>query len=321
MRKVLVITTGRADETPLFPVVSALHQTALIVDVCCIGGVDTPAVAGYVDRAFMLNYDADCVIMLGDRWELLIACAEALKCGIPIVHIHGGENTAGSFDDLTRDAISKLACLHFVAHESYGRHLERIGESKIFVTGAPGLDNLANLPPRPTEKEVMDLNQCVATWHPVTLADEPVDPLIEALEDYWCNVIWTAPNRDPGRDKIIDRVGAHKFSYMSPQDFVRECRRSLFVIGNSSMGIIEAPAMGVPSVNIGSRQAGRILSPSVINSANTAFEIKSAMCEACDYRGPFVLQFGTPGEISKRIVNILQTIEMSNVKRRKCESL
>lgn len=320
MQNVLVITTGRADAVPLWPVVQAMRAEGIHVNTRDVGPGAPYSVVTKTVHAFDDNETAEAVVVLGDRWELLYVCADALKRGIPIIHIHGGEATAGSFDDLTRDAVSKMASLHFVAHTAYADHLNRIGECEHFVVGAPGLDNLLSMM-RATKEEIDRWNQCVATWHPVTLADESVEPLIESLAKTDLNILWTQPNNDPGWQKVVETIGNEKICYMDPHEFRVQCSRSRFVIGNSSMGIIEAPAMFVPSINIGTRQDGRLRSPSVIDCENTVDAILAAIAQASVYDGPFHCPFGTPGMVSRRIARIIASRSKKGLVKKRCESL
>jgi UDP-N-acetylglucosamine 2-epimerase (non-hydrolysing)/GDP/UDP-N,N'-diacetylbacillosamine 2-epimerase (hydrolysing) len=299
-----------------------MREEGIFVDVKNIGAFRSSEVAHLASEAMLPHHQYECVVMLGDRWELLFACAEALKSGLPIIHLHGGEHTAGSFDDLTRDAVSKIASVHFVSHRAYACHLEHIGETQeIHVVGAPGLDNFVNVMCRPPKNELMELNMCVATWHPVTLADESVQPLIDALRETGMKVMWTIPNRDPGRDEIIEAVGNSNFSFPTPATFINYCMKSMFVIGNSSMGLIEAPTLGIPSINIGTRQNGRIRSKSVIDCGNTVDKIKSAIHEAKTREPAPSFEFGVPGMVSPIIARIIKQMKPGYLKAKKCESL
>jgi len=305
MPRILCVTTARADQIPLWPVICELRAVGFDVHVASCGAVDLVQSAKRVQNAFNIGPFA-AVVWLGDRWELLPVCTEAMLRNITIVHLHGGELTAGAFDDKTRCAVSMLSNVHLVAHPSYAQRVRSFGCSPVCVVGAPGLDNLHSLPARDME-EVKRLRQCVATWHPVTRAAwEHPRNIIAELEARNINAIWTSPNTDPGYREVKDMIGHHNFSYLDPSQFVRECRKSLFVIGNSSMGVIEAPTMRVPTVNVGKRQEGRICGSSVISCPYD--EVGWAIDMALEYEGPFEDKFGRPGEVATKIVMEMRRI-------------
>jgi UDP-hydrolysing UDP-N-acetyl-D-glucosamine 2-epimerase len=226
------------------------------------------------------------MVILGDRWETLCAATAAACARIPIAHIHGGESTWGAMDDSMRHAISKLSHIHCVANVQFAETLSRMGEKNIYITGAPGLDNLRltiDEGPRKPGKYF------VCTYHPETLADvseHGVVELIAALEefpDYF--IYWTGVNNDPGNGEVshlIENCGFGTVVDWSLGEYLRRCRHAAAVIGNSSSGIIEAPYLGVPSVNIGDRQAGRPMGPSVIQAEPIRAAITTAILFALD---------------------------------------
>lgn len=225
----------------------------------------------------------DCLLLLGDRFEMLGAATAALLTGVPVVHIAGGTVSEGAFDDSIRNAISKMATLHLVETELCRHRLLQMGEnpSAVVRTGALGVWNALNvgrldrraLAARigfdPGEKFIM------ATYHPETLASLPatrqlsifLSGLRMALEaDPHLRVIITAPNSDTDPAPLIALI--HAFAAESPERvcYVRSLGRvgylsavalSRGVVGNSSSGIVETPSLGVPTVNVGDRQKGR----------------------------------------------------------------
>ena len=243
------------------------------------------------------------VVILGDRYEAFCAAAAAHVLHIPIVHLHGGEVTEGAYDDAFRHSITKMASLHLAAAEEYANRIKTMGEEpdRVFTVGAIGLDNLRNLDPIPRETLERDLG-CVlggevflVTFHPTTLDSEDavaqVNELFAALDTYpEAVIIITKANADdqgrainmeierhaashPGRVLAFDSLGRHR--YLS---LMKLCRA---VVGNSSSGIIEAPTAGVPTVNVGDRQKGRLRAASVIDCHCGCESIKAALQQAC----------------------------------------
>lgn len=227
----------------------------------------------------------DVLVILGDRFEALAAAQVALVLGIPIAHIHGGEVTEGAMDDAFRHAITKMAHLHFVAADAYANRVIQMGTpaDRVFVVGAPGLDDLlvrksTSLQPV-MDRFAFDLKPpyILATYHPATASQE--DPLatmqamltaLDAVEDH--QIVLTFANADqdgrkmneltkdfaalrPGRVLAVPSLGFDLYGAVLGQAAV--------VVGNSSSAIIEAPAFGIPTLNIGARQTGRLMAESI----------------------------------------------------------
>lgn len=244
----------------------------------------------------------DILVILGDRYEAFAAAATAMMLRIPIAHIHGGEATEGLIDEAIRHAITKMAHLHFAAAEPYRRRIVQLGETpeRVFNVGAPGLDNidthtfmgrdeLAESIGFDMEGEVF-----LITYHPVTLDTEGpergVSALLTALDDFpEARVVFTAANADMAGREVNARIQAYvdlhadrmmltpSLGYRRYLSLVNEAR---VVIGNSSSGLIEVPAVGTPTVNIGERQQGRLRAPSVIDCDDTAAAIAAAIAQA-----------------------------------------
>lgn len=233
----------------------------------------------------------DIILLLGDRYEMLSAATTALLYKIPIAHLHGGEITEGAYDDAIRHAITKMSHLHFTSTEEYRKRVIQMGESpdKVFNVGALGVENVLtnSLMTKQDLEKSIDFNlgekSVLVTYHPVTLenctAEEQFKNLLNALNEFSdYKIIFTYPNSDTdGRiivnlienfvqnnpDRAISFSSLGKLRYLSTLQFVRA------VIGNSSSGLIEVPSMGIPTLNIGNRQKGRIFAPSVINCDTT----------------------------------------------------
>lgn len=258
------------------------------------------AVAGFADAYDQLH--PDIVVVLGDRYEILAAAQAAALMRIPVAHIHGGEITEGAFDDAIRHAITKLSTYHFTAAEAYRTRVVQMGEQPqhVWNVGALGIDNIRHetlLGKDDLARELgIDLSSplFVVTYHPVTMAaDDGLDgarAMIKALEaqsDAHCIV--TGVNADPAHKAVADALDAFVARTAPRTVFVPTLGRVAYlsvlacadaVIGNSSSGIIEAPSLGVPTINIGPRQDGRLRAPSVIDCAAQADAISAALVRA-----------------------------------------
>lgn len=275
----------------------------------------------------------DLLIILGDRFEALAIAQAALIMKIPIAHVHGGEISEGAFDDAIRHAITKMASLHFVAAERYRQRVIQMGEqpSTVFNVGAIGLDHFmrgARMPMDELRASLgFELRQpyLLVTYHPVTQLDEAPEAtfaaLLDALDRFPDHqVLITYPNADNGGRELIRMVQA--YAAAQPQ---RVCsvaslgfRRyhsalssAAAMIGNSSSGIIEAPAFAVPTVNVGARQLGRLAAESVLHCAANEDSICAAICEALSEQFRAVCSNATnpygQGNAAGAIVAVLET--------------
>ncbi len=241
----------------------------------------------------------DMVVILGDRYELLAVASAAVIMRIPIVHLHGGEISEGAIDDSIRHALTKLSALHLTSAEPHRQRVIQMGESpdRVFNIGAIGVANVLAVEPLPKEELeqelgiTIDRRSLLVTFHPVTAADEsPAEQFQSLLNALDCfpqsTVIFTYPNNDargaviidmlqsyaaarPGRVAAVPSLGMKR--YLSALHYVGAA------VGNSSSGIIEVPSMGIPTVNIGDRQKGRLASASVINCPADAESITRAI--------------------------------------------
>jgi UDP-N-acetylglucosamine 2-epimerase (non-hydrolysing) len=244
----------------------------------------------------------DLVVILGDRYELLGVAAAATLHRVPIVHLSGGEITTGAIDDAVRHALTKLSHLHLCTTEVYAARVRSMGEERwrVHVVGEPGLDRLEGLL---SAFQVRDLEAAIGvelqrpvgllTYHPPTLAPpgeaaRELDALLLASSAL-PTVIATHPGPDLGSRAIIEalqvwsttRAGAvvvHSLGELFP----RALAEADVVLGNSSSGIIEAPSLAVPVVNVGKRQDGRVRWPGVIDVGADADEVRRAIDRALD---------------------------------------
>ena len=310
MKRILVVSSGRADASPLRPVVEALG------DMVCASpdlGEAAPYQAVSIIEDDIESFEPDVMLVLGDRFEILGACLAATHARIPIAHIHGGEASFGSFDNQIRDAITKLAHIHFVAAEPMRERLLALGEEphRIHVTGAPGLDNLVTTMNMPRKRG----NFFLVTYHPPTLSQPNVGALIAALRRFSSSygVALSKSNNDPGGAEI-DRIFFDAGFREVKHEYIHSMRNCAVVVGNSSSGIIEAPYLEVPTVNIGPRQDGRLKGRSIIDCPEDADAIEQAILKALKYDGPYDRLYGEPGG-SQKIADILKDWQPDMVKR------
>lgn len=263
----------------------------------------------------------DLIVLLGDRYEALAAAQAAMILGIPIAHLHGGERTEGAIDEAIRHAITKMAHLHFTATEEFRQRVIQLGEApeRVFTVGATGLDNIATLDPAPCAEleEVlgiaMDAPILLVTYHPVTLdaaGSDDFEALLDALAELNdVRIVFTGANADALGQEINAKV--ERFCAARPgactqvtslgfRRYLSLMQLSAVVVGNSSSGIVEAPSIGVPTVNVGTRQQGRPRPPAVIDCPPTRDAIRAALdsalsaelqARARERRSPY----GTPG--------------------------
>ncbi len=231
------------------------------------------------------NLKPDIVVTIADRYETLATAIAASYMNIPVAHVQGGEVT-GSIDEKVRHAVTKLSDLHLVATQGAADRVIRMGEDPetVFVTGCPSIDLAAEVMEQPALNfdplkkydgvgPLLDLSKgyLVVLQHPVTteyeLARKHIVETLHAVTSTGLPALWFWPNVDAGSDGTSNGIRAyrekglatnlHFFKNMTPTDFLRLIERSLCLVGNSSVGIREASFLGVPVVNIGSRQNGR----------------------------------------------------------------
>ncbi len=279
----------------------------------------------------------DVLVLLGDRYELLAAAQAAVLARVPIAHIHGGEATEGAIDESIRHAVTKLSHWHFAAAEPYAERIRQMGEAqdRVWNVGALAMDNIAALDPEPKDALERFLGLTLRapafliTYHPVTLEDDgglaAMQALLSALDDVAGSIVITGTNADPGASAIranlqvfaderpgrvvlVESLGARR--YLSLMHHVDA------VVGNSSSGLLEAPAVGVPTVDIGPRQQGRLRAPSVLHCGESAWEIRQALDTAlsADHLAIAVRRespYGRPGA-ARRIVDLLATVDLTS---------
>lgn len=264
-------------------------------------GTATSMGLGLIGFASALDrLDPDILVVIGDRFEMWVAAQAAFVARRRIAHIHGGETTEGAFDEGIRHSLTKLAHLHFVAAEPYRRRVIQLGESpeRVFTVGAPGLDHLTRTECMSREDLAasisLDLQSPVfaVTLHPATLegnAAEAAEALTRALDDFPdASVVITAANADP-EGRVINRKlsayadrrdSARMVPSLGQKRYLSLLQHADVVIGNSSSGLLEAPPLHTPTVNIGNRQKGRLRAVSVLDCEPEATEIAETIRKA-----------------------------------------
>lgn len=252
--------------------------------------------ASHLDRL-----DPDLLVVLGDRYELLAPVVAATIAGIPIAHIHGGEITEGAFDDSIRHAVTKLSHLHFVASEQFARRVEQMGEDPehVHVVGAPAMDVIREMSPISLDELSDEVGAPLTTplvvvaYHPSTVAGEDASTTIAEIlaavsELDGASVVCSLPNADPEFLSVTEQIEgfcrdhprAVAVASLGHRAYLSLLRHATCLVGNSSSGLIEAPVLGTPFVNVGDRQAGRPMASSVISTDPQRAEILTAIRRA-----------------------------------------
>jgi UDP-hydrolysing UDP-N-acetyl-D-glucosamine 2-epimerase len=238
----------------------------------------------------------DLIVVLGDRYEILAAVSAALFFKIPVAHLHGGEITEGAYDDAIRHAITKMSHLHFTSTEEYRKRVIQLGENpeRVFDVGAIGVENIKKgsfLSKEELENSLgfkLGDKSLLVTFHPVTLetctAREQCDNLLEVLARHpEYRIIFTLPNSDTDGRVIIDCIKdfvaknedrAIAFKSLGKLRYLSALKYVSAAIGNSSSGILEVPSFGIPTLDIGDRQKGRIAAKSVVHCGTSTEEIE-----------------------------------------------
>lgn len=292
-------------------------------------------VIGFADALDRLK--PDIMAVLGDRYEILAAVQAATIARIPVAHMHGGERTEGLIDEVIRHSITKMSLFHFTATEEYRMRVIQMGEQpeRVFNVGAIGLDNINKLKLLSLEELEKSIDfkfrkiNFLVTYHPVTLShidpSEAVCELVHALENYKdVGIIFTQANSDTdGRiiNEILNKYVEKNTNYMIMVNTLGQVRYLTaikyvnVVIGNSSSGLIEAPAFRTPTVNIGDRQRGRIKGESVIDCDENVESIIKAIDKALSdsFRRKIKTIDSPYGKenVSSKIVHILKNADIS----------
>ncbi len=256
------------------------------------------ALVKFTELFLQQKYDA--VILLGDRYEILSVAMAAVNTRTPIFHIGGGDTTEGAVDECIRHSVTKMSWLHFTSNEVSRRRVIQLGETpeRVFNYGSTSIDNILNTAPltKPEAMVAVSLSNeryALCTYHPVTLDNGDIsaqtNALLKAIQRFPdIDFLVTKSNADQGGEtinRLLDQAGEkipnlHVFASLGARRYLSLMRYAQFVLGNSSSGIIETPALHVPTVNIGDRQRGRLRAESVIDCAPDAASITSAIKRA-----------------------------------------
>ncbi len=382
MKKIAVITSTRAEYGLLMPVIAALktYETSELKIELVVTGTHLSAEYGhtlneiqdsgiYVDRtveipvasknaADISNNQAitlikftelfctaqyDCIVILGDRYEMLAVAIAAGNTQIPIFHLCGGDTTEGAMDEWIRHSITKMSYLHFPTNEESYQRILQLGEApdRVFNYGSTSIDNIITIANMSKAEALgslgmQDCSYAICTYHPVTLEkgnmDQQIFDFLEAVKAFpELAFIVTKSNADQGGayiNELLDNAekaieNLHIFSSLGAARYLSLMKYSEFVLGNSSSGIIEAPAFGIPTINIGDRQRGRLQADSIINCAPDKESIIASIKRALDEKFKItshntVNPYGSghaARQIAAKIVEVVQKDEI-NLKKK-----
>lgn len=299
---------------------------------------DTPAAISKTQGMAFISFadmyarqKPDIVVVLGDRTEMIPIAFAAANERIPIAHISGGETTEGAIDECVRHSLTKVSYLHFPGCETYRKRVIQLGEhpDRVFNFGDVGVEMV-----RIATKLDREQLSCELAWdfskpyicvvfHPVTLeieqAGEQTDQLLSAIskhDEY--NYVFIQGNSDAGGQIVSERIRAfveqHNncklFASLRPEVYTSVVANASALMGNSSSGIVEAPALRVPTINIGDRQKGRLQANSILNCEPQMDRISEAIATLSS--GAFqkrMLDFQNPygdGDVSRRICECIK---------------
>ena len=243
----------------------------------------------------------DIIVILGDRYDVLPIAIAANIMGIPIAHIHGGEVTEGVIDDSIRHCLTKLSHIHLVATKQFKKRVRQLGENEnnIFCIGSLGVASLSQVPKITKNNLVKHFKikqpkkYFVICIHPETIGKNNkalIDNSLNSLnkfDDY--GLVFSYPNSDPGNDYILTKIknfiklNNHRSILIKSAGrkyFINLIKHSNGIIGNSSTGIVEAPALCIPTINIGNRQKGRPITKSIISTQSNTKSINNAIIKS-----------------------------------------
>ena len=325
-----------ADEYPIVERIEMLVSSDTPSGIAMSMGLGTMGFA----RAFARN-PPDILVILGDRFEMHAAAAAAVPFCLPIAHIHGGEITEGAFDNALRHSLTKLSHLHFASTELAARRIIAMGESpeRVVVSGAPSLDNLGSFEPFDRSELHRHFGFqsegpfLLVTYHPVTLEHKQtggqIEELLAALEHIGLPSAFTRPNADTARhvinEAIDDFASAHAnavvLDNLGTRAYFSAMAEADAMVGNSSSGIIEAASLGLPVVNVGTRQAGRERSANTIDVSYNRSAIQDGIQRAVspEFRRQIsqVENVYGDGHAAERIVAKLKSVRIDDALLRK----
>jgi UDP-N-acetylglucosamine 2-epimerase (non-hydrolysing)/GDP/UDP-N,N'-diacetylbacillosamine 2-epimerase (hydrolysing) len=248
------------------------------------------AILGLTDALAQMR--PDILLLIADRYEMLAPASVALTLRIPIAHIEGGEISEGAIDDTVRNALTKMAHIHFTSTDTARARVISMGEEpwRVHRAGAPSLDHIrrSTLLTRDQLQQTLGLsladNITVVAYHPVTIFKDTTaeaDAVFTALEALPGQIIFCYPNADAGSRHLVNRIrsycathsNAHLFINLPSITYWSLLREATVLLGNSSSGIMEAASFALPVVNVGMRQQGRERGPNILDTEATVDSI------------------------------------------------
>ncbi len=369
MKKILVITGTRADYGIYYPILKAIEQDKEMTVQLLVTGMHLSAQYGYtIDHILKDGFEIvaqvdsilqhathanmakalgiailgmtevfeeihpECILILGDRSEMLAAASVAAYMNIPIFHLHGGE-VSGTIDESIRHAISKLAHIHLAATQNSSKRLLQMGEEdwRVHVVGAPRIETIRNtiLPATndiQLKYQLKNLNEYfLFIYHPVTTEHVnliQIRAILNILLSQQKDVICVMPNADAGSDQItemyksfMDHSNFYPVVSFEQNDYLSILKGACALIGNSSSGIIEAASFGIPVINIGSRQEGRERSQNTVDIQENPEELADALSYISQHQFieklKHVINVYEQPDTSKHIVELLRGYDKS----------
>lgn len=299
-----ILTTGALLDDEYGHQVDLIYKDGFHVDIEVKTKIDTHAdvniihTMSQVQDAFADYFSTtklDLLMILGDRYEMLSIAIAAAMQKVPILHIHGGEATFANYDEFIRHSITKMSLYHYTATEEYRRRVIQLGEQpkRVFYLGALGAENCLQIDLQNVPEDVVNLPErqyFVVLFHPETLSTadplEQINHVLEAIEEHHgYQYVFLGTNADTHSDIIRNRVkefveskeNVIYFENLHTDAYHYLLKHSIALIGNSSSGIIEAPSLGIYTINIGNRQDGRVRGNSVIDVPCDQHEISKAL--------------------------------------------
>lgn len=298
------------------------------------------AMMGFAD--YFSDAKPDALMVLGDRYETLAVCCAAMNERIPVIHLYGGETTEGAIDEAARHCITKMSYLHLTSTKQYRKRVIQLGENpeRVISVGSIGVENIRNKKLMSREaleqsiKFLLDKPYAVVTYHPVTLEEkgskEQFQQLLSAMDEKKdMKFIFTKSNADAdGRviNHMIDEYASTHdntiaFESLGAERYLSALKYAAMVIGNSSSGLVEAPSFGIPTINIGDRQKGRLKAESVIDCAPESVSILNAVNKAMSKEFASVAKAAVnpygDGNTSSRIVMAIKNMMKQDIDLKK----
>jgi UDP-hydrolysing UDP-N-acetyl-D-glucosamine 2-epimerase len=286
----------------------------------------------------------DILLLIADRYEMLAPASVALTLRIPVAHIEGGEISEGAIDDAVRNALTKMAHIHFTSTDTARARVISMGEEpwRVHRAGAPSLDHLrrSTLLTRDQLQQALHLpltdNITVVAYHPVTIFKDTTaeaDAVFSALDALSGQIIFCYPNADAGSHHLIDRIRSHCATHSNAHLFINLpsitywslLREATVLLGNSSSGIMEAASFELPVVNVGMRQQGRERGPNILDAEATVDSIRTQLSVALQpaFRESLrsVQNIYGDGHAAERIVAVLTSTPLEGLLHKHAQPL